>query len=189
MYVAGFCVVRTCRVFRLRRDCWAKELLHFNRCACLTASELDCLDAQRPWDVQRSPIAATTTTTTTTLTSTPAGSSSGGNCEDVAHCDNGGKPARKEPDKNGKVDAAFSNGVERGTRRDRTEIDARVEDSGAFPFRALSAENELAALTEVVLKLHNAIGAFPTTIGCDEVRIYRILWSLYGTVVVASRKR
>lgn len=77
---------------------------------------------------------------------------------------------KKDPEKNVKMDGVCSNVVEGSTRRDRTEIDASVENSGAFPFRALSAENELAALTEVVLKLHDAIRAFPTTIGCDEVR-------------------
>ncbi|CAM9299099.1 unnamed protein product, partial [Ectocarpus fasciculatus] len=36
----------TVRIFRVRRDVWPEELLRFCRCACLTAPELDNLDAR-----------------------------------------------------------------------------------------------------------------------------------------------
>lgn len=52
----------------------------------------------------------------------------------------------------------------------RTEGDAREAAARTFPFRALSADNELRALTEIVMCLLEARDAFPTTLEHDEVR-------------------
>lgn len=132
------------RLFRLRRDHWAVELLWFNRCECLTASELDCLDAEHG-----------SAQCSATIMQHEENNSNNTVC----------RRTDRGPVEGGSVGVLLESGD-----GGRTEGDARGAPAGAFPFRALSADNELLALAEIVMCLVKARDAFPTTLEHDEVR-------------------
>lgn len=160
------------RVFRLRRDFWTTEMLHFNRCACATASELDYLDANRARTDVDLPATATRLT--------PAGGSPENDGDDdttrtpPATCNRGKLSTAKRLDLAAKqeMNGSFSAGIGVWqSRQGKAEIGGDVAlGNGGFPYQALSPENEMAALKELILSLRDTINAFPTSLGCDEVR-------------------
>ena len=172
-------------LFHLRRDLWSVDVLRFYRCACLTASELDKLEAEY---VARSALGGQQRATD------PAATGGGGDCHCVPLSAGGTEGDGYGSRKCRTVSAALCSSSPRevsdesgsrsgrGCATDQAAAPERGSEGGAgtrtnerlfFPNRASSAENELAALTEVVMRLLEACDAFPTTLQHDEARTWQ----------------
>lgn len=120
------------------------DLLRFNRCAFLTALDLEVIEAQE--DVQSALVHP-----------------------DQARC----RRADGEANKVGAGAREALGYASSDPRCLRPEVNAGMR----FPLRPLSTENELAALTGVMIQLMEARDIFPTTLESDEVRsIFFLVW-------------
>ncbi|CAN0301072.1 unnamed protein product [Laminaria digitata] len=199
------------RLFHLRRDLWSVDVLRFYRCACLTASELDKIEAEH--DARRDPGRQQPVTgpeATRGVGDGGGAAGAGGRGEGGAGGGGrggggggGGEGCSCIPFSSGETDGDASRGGtcrkvsalscssspraasdESGSRSGRGHAAGgavapeRGSEDGAgtsttravFPGKASSAENELAALTEVVMQLLEARDAFPTTLQNDEAQ-------------------
>lgn len=182
------------RAFRLRRDCWTEELLHFNRCVCLTEAELNPLDAAAQEHAQSGqhlasassstsspPFPSPTSTSTAADTIVKETSVSDGTCAEEVALPSERRDAKLHRVKETAPDAVVADTIslsERLNYEDRLDKRSRIDGGeevairrGYFPFRALSVENELTALSKVVRNLQDKMSAFPTTLERDEVRV------------------
>ena len=164
------CVITRLRKVRIRRGQWSSDLLQFNRCACLAVSELNHLEAQE--DARSA--------------DHPSQSRPGADVAQARKAIGGARQAvtcaASEPFCS-RPGADFGDErIVKGRRLPLDEEDARGSQlpsgescysnaSRGFPGRALSVENELAALTEIVVQLLEARDVFPTKLESDEARL------------------
>lgn len=208
------------RILRVRRDIWSPELMRFCRCACLTATELDNLEAaarQQATTTRGSNPAdlldgAHSSLCSSNGASRPAHPSAvatacgrgcvqrassketrfGGKAEDgrpqhpvaetaVSGNDppNDGSPRIELKQSlvraDGKQGRRGGGGRDGWAERTNSGDDGKERASKAgeacrFPCKALSAQNEVAALTKAMDFFVQARDAFPTTLEHDEVR-------------------
>lgn len=124
-------------------------MLHFQRCACLTPSELDYVEIKRACDTD-SPEAA--------APAAPAGTDRVGD-KSTSH----GEEMRVPEGNLKELQGGGEGGDEAGGVNPTNGMHER------FPFKALFCKNEIAALTEVMLKLQEMLDSYPTRAEDDKV--------------------